>query len=204
MGSFRYSTVFTSKLSDAVYAVYHSSKPGNITLYEDRLRTNIIGELSLKHFLKDNKVKKPVVRRAYTEVQEIDKVSYRSLCIITKMGEWHLPITAHIIPGVALLSYYIYYILSVRPFKNRLMSLILWVSTSSRTKRLPLLRWLWKKVRRIHRDMDHPDHTQMTTEYLRLGHKVDKIVELRISRIIQECQVCKNKSRSFSHGHGNK
>ena len=57
--------------------VNHSSKPGNITLYEDRLRTNIIGELSLKHYLKDNKGKKPVVRRAYTEVQEIDKVSCR-------------------------------------------------------------------------------------------------------------------------------
>ena len=44
----------------------------------------------------------------------------------------------------------------------------------------------------------------MTTECTRLGHKVDKTVELRISRVIQECQVCKNKDRLFSHGHGKK
>ena len=61
-----------------------------------------------------------------------------------------------------------------------------------------------KQVGCIHKDMDHPDHTQMTTECTRLGHKVDRTVELRISRIIQECQVGKNKSRLFSHGHGNK
>jgi hypothetical protein len=50
-----------------VICVNHSSKPGNITLYEDRLHTNIIRELSLKYYLKDNQGKKPVVRRAYTE-----------------------------------------------------------------------------------------------------------------------------------------
>ena len=61
-----------------VICVKHSSKPGNITLYEDRLRTNIIGELSLKYYLKDNQGKNPVVRRAYAEVQENDGVSYRS------------------------------------------------------------------------------------------------------------------------------
>ena len=32
-----------------VICVKHSSKPGNITLYEDRLRTNIIWELSLEY-----------------------------------------------------------------------------------------------------------------------------------------------------------
>lgn len=80
--------------------VNHSSKPGNITLYEDRLRTNIIGELSLKYYLKENQGKNPVVRRVYAEVQEIDRVSYRSLCIITKVGE--RPITAQIIPGLVM------------------------------------------------------------------------------------------------------
>ena len=29
-----------------------------------------------------------------------------------------------------------------------------------------------KHLNRIHRDMDHPDHTQMATECVRLGHKV--------------------------------
>ena len=85
-----------------VICVKHSSKPGNITLYEDSLHTNIIGELSLEYFLQENQGKDPVVRRAYAEVQEIDRVSYRSLCIITKVGERHVPITAQTIPGLVM------------------------------------------------------------------------------------------------------
>ena len=61
-----------------------------------------------------------------------------------------------------------------------------------------------KHLNGIHRDMDHQDHTQMATECVRLGHKVSKAVELWISRVIQECQVCKDKDRTFSHGHGKK
>ena len=68
----------------------------------------------------------------------------------------------------------------------------------------PISKITLKQLNRIHRDMDHPDHTQMTTECIRLGHKVSKAVELRISRVIQECQVFKNKDRIFSHGHGKK
>ena len=56
-----------------VLCIKHSGKPGNLILYEDSLRTNIIGELSLEYFLKENQGKDPVVRRAYAEVQEIDK-----------------------------------------------------------------------------------------------------------------------------------
>ena len=57
---------------------------------------------------------------------------------------------------------------------------------------------------RIHRDMDHPDYTQMATECVRLGHKGSKAVELRISRVIQECQICKDEDMTFSHRHGKK
>ena len=87
---------------DHVLCIKHSSKPGNIILYEDSLRTNIIGELSLEYFLKENQGKDPIVRRAYAEVQEIDRVSYRSLCFITKVGERYVPITAQIIPGMVM------------------------------------------------------------------------------------------------------
>ena len=124
------------------------------------------------------------------------------------MGERHLPITAHIIPGVALP------LLVGRDFKdthiecptlqkqvNELNSPRIYFF---KDKNAPTTRMTLKKVRRIHRDMDHPDHAQMTTECTRLGHKVDRTAELRISRIIQECQVCKNRSRSFTHGHGKK
>ena len=61
-----------------------------------------------------------------------------------------------------------------------------------------------KHLNRIHRDMDHADYTQIATECIRLGHKVSKSVELRISRVIQECQICKDEDRTFSHGHGKK
>ena len=61
-----------------------------------------------------------------------------------------------------------------------------------------------KHLNRVHRDMDHPDYTQMATECVRLGHKVSKAVELRRVRVIQECQICKGKDRTFSHGHGKK
>ena len=44
----------------------------------------------------------------------------------------------------------------------------------------------------------------MATECIRLGNKVSKAEELRISRVIQECQVCNDKDRTFSHGHGKK
>jgi hypothetical protein len=52
--------------------------------------------------------------------------------------------------------------------------------------------------------MDHADYTQMATECTRLGHKVSKAVELRISRAIQECQICKHEDMTFAHGHGKK
>ena len=191
-----------------VICVNHSSKPGNITLYEDRLRTNIIGEQSLKYYSKDNQGKNPVVRRAYAEVPEIDRVSYRSLCIITKVGERHVPITAHIIPGLVMpllvgMDFRDAHIecLTLQKQVNELNSPRIYFF---KDKKAPTSRMSIKQVRRIHRVMDHPDHTQMTTVCIRLGHKVDKTVELWISRIIQECQVCKNKSRLFFHGHGNK
>ena len=53
-----------------VLCVKHSGKPAGLTIYEDSLRTNIIGEFSLKEFLKDNQAKGPTVRTVYAEVQE--------------------------------------------------------------------------------------------------------------------------------------
>ena len=44
----------------------------------------------------------------------------------------------------------------------------------------------------------------MATKCVRLGHKVSKAVELQISRVIQECQICKDEDMKFSHGHGKK
>ena len=42
-----------------------------------------------------------------------------------------------------------------------------------------------KQLAHIHKDMDHADHAQMATECIRLGCKINKSMELRISRVIQ-------------------
>ena len=46
-----------------VLCVQYSGKSAGLTIYEDSLRTNIIGEFSLKEFLKDNQARGPVVRK---------------------------------------------------------------------------------------------------------------------------------------------
>ena len=63
---------------------------------------NIIGEFSLNDFLKENQIRSPVVRKEYTEVQGINMVSYRSMHTTTKVDKKWLPVTARVIPGVAL------------------------------------------------------------------------------------------------------
>ena len=141
-------------------------------------------------------------------MQEIDRVSYRSLCIITKVGERHVPITAQIIPGLVMpllvgIDFRDNHIEcpTLQKQVNELNSPRIYFF---KDKQAPTSRMSLKQVRRIHKNMNHPDHAQMTTECTRLGHTIDRRVELRISRIIQECQVCKNKSRLFTHGHGKK
>ena len=52
--------------------------------------------------MKDNQAKGPTVRTAYAEVQEINRVSYRSLHFTTKIGKKYIPVTAKIIPGMVL------------------------------------------------------------------------------------------------------
>ena len=55
-------------------------KDGLISSPNARIEEHSIGE-SLLDTICVNHSSKPVVRRAYTEVQEIETVSYRSLCI---------------------------------------------------------------------------------------------------------------------------
>ena len=82
--------------------VKYSGMSAGLTIYEDSLYTNIISEFSLKDFLKENQIRSPVVRTQYAEVQEIDMVSYRSMHTTTKVDKKWLPVTARVIPGVAL------------------------------------------------------------------------------------------------------
>ena len=48
-----------------VLCTKYSSTSAGLTIYEDSLRTNIIGEFSLKEFLKENQVRSPVLQMAY-------------------------------------------------------------------------------------------------------------------------------------------
>ena len=64
--------------------VKYSGISAGLTIYEDSLYTNIIGEFSLNDFLKENQIRSPVVRKEYAEVQEINMVSYRSMHTTTR------------------------------------------------------------------------------------------------------------------------
>ena len=86
---------------DVLCTKYSGTSTG-LTIYEDSLRTNIIGEFSLMDFLKENQVRSPVVRTEYIEIQEINRVLYRSMHTATKVDKKWLPVTARVIPGVAL------------------------------------------------------------------------------------------------------
>ena len=61
-----------------------------------------------------------------------------------------------------------------------------------------------KHLGRIHRDMDHADHAQMATKCIRLGCKMNKSMDLRKSRVIQDCTICKHEDVVFAHGHDKK
>ena len=103
------------------------------------------------------------MRRAYAEVQEIDRVSYRSLCFITKVGELrYIPITAQIIPGMVMP------LLVGMDFRdNHIECPTLQRQVNElnhpriyffKDKQAPTSKMSLKQVGRIHKDMDHPDH----------------------------------------------
>ena len=88
-------------LLDAL-CVKYSSRSSGLIIYDDRLKANIIGEFTVDEFRKIYQTRKPLVRRQYTEVHDIDQVSYRSLTHNTRIGDRYIPIVARIIPGIAL------------------------------------------------------------------------------------------------------
>ena len=74
------------------------------TIYVDGLQTNTIGELAISDFLHIHQARNPLVGNEYIEVQEIGKVSYRSMNNVIKVGKKRLPIIARIILGVKCTS----------------------------------------------------------------------------------------------------
>ena len=144
-----------------VLCVKYSGTLAGLTIYEDSLRKNIIGEFSLNDFLKENQVRSPVVRKEYVEVQEINMVSYRSMHTTTKVDKKWLPVTARVIPGVALP------LLVGMKFRDghtecpdmqrqvtnlKAPKIFFFGDSKAPTSSITL-----KHLNRIHRDMDHPD-----------------------------------------------
>ena len=82
--------------------IKYSSQSSGLIIYDDRLKTNIIGEFSVDEFRRIYQTRKPLVRRQYTEVHDVDQISYRSLTHNTRIGDRYIPIVARIIPGIAL------------------------------------------------------------------------------------------------------
>ena len=134
------------------------------------------------------------IRRQYSEVQDIDQISYRSLTHNTRIGDRYIPIVAKIIPGTALP------LLMGRDFRddhaespaqqkqvNELNHPRVYFFKREKTSKPRLT---LKQLERIHRDGNHPDFTEMTQECTRLGHKVDKAAELkRVSAVPKHEQV---------------
>ena len=135
-------------------------------------------------------------------------VSYRSMHTVTKFDKRWLPVTARVIPCVALP------LLVGMNFRDGhaedpdMQKKVNNLNTPKifffRDSKAPTSSITLKHLNRIHRDMNHADYTQMATKCIRLGHKVSKSVELRISRAIQKCQICKHEDMTFAHGHGKK
>ena len=153
---------------------YGYTPPGR-TIYVDGLHTNIIGEFSVDEFLNIRQERSPVIRNEYVEVQEIDKVSYRSMHTVIKVGKKWLPVTARVILGVTLP------LLMVMNFKDEhaedpdmqrklssLNTLKIFFFKDNKVPN-PNPNVMVKNLAHIHRDMDHADHAQMATECIRLG-----------------------------------
>ena len=175
-------------LLDALCVKYSSHSSGLI-IYDDRLKTNIIGEFSVDEFRRIYQTRKPLVRRQYTEVHDVDQISYRSLTHNTRIGDRYIPIVARIIPGIALP------LLMGRDFRddhaetpaqqkqvNELNHPRIYFFKRDKTSKPRLT---LKQLERIHKKGNHPDFMEMTQESTRLGHKVDKAAELKVSRVIQ-------------------
>ena len=163
-------------LLDAL-CVKYSSQSSGLIIYDDRLKTNIIGEFSVDEFRKIYQTRKPLVRRQYTEVHDVDQISYRSLTHNTRIGDRYIPIVAKIIPGIALP------LLMGRDFRddhaetpaqqkqvNELNHPRIYFFKRDKTSKPRLT---LKQLERIHKKGNHPDFMEMTQESTRLGHKVD-------------------------------
>ena len=61
-----------------------------------------------------------------------------------------------------------------------------------------------KRLAHIHKDMEHADHAKMAMECTRLGCKPGKSMDLKISRVIQECIICRHEDEVFTQGQGKK
>ena len=139
------------------------------------------------------------------EVQEINKASYRSMHTVTKVDKKWLRVTAPVIPGISLPL-----IMGMDgnaedpDMQRKLSSLNTPKIFFSKDNKVPNPNVTVKHLGHIQRDMDHGYHTQMATECIRLGCKMNKSVELRISRVIQECTICKHEDVTFAYGHGKK
>ena len=137
----------------------------------------------MDEFLKINQARSLVIRTEYVEVQEINKVSYRSMHTFTKVGKKWPPVTAQVIPGVTLP------LLMGMNFKDghaedpnmqrKLSSLNTPKIFFFKDNKVTNPNVTAKHLGRFHRDMDHADHTQMATECIRLGCKMNKSVELQ-------------------------
>ena len=165
-------------------------------IYIRNLHNNIIGSLSIPQYVHFHQGNTPVVRTKYIEVQDLDLVFYRSLYMVIKVGTKWIPIVARIIPGISipLLIGMNYKDTQRKVNALKTKKIFFFQDNKSTTTSLTV-----KRLACMHMDMEHCDHSKMTTECKRLGC-TKKSIEDRISKVIQECITCRHKGSTFTQG----
>ena len=69
-------------------------------IFVKELEVNLIGSVSVPHYIGAYQDKAPIVRTDYCELETSGLISYRSLHTVIKVSKQVLPIVAQIIPGM--------------------------------------------------------------------------------------------------------
>ena len=99
----------------------------------------------------------------YVEVKEINKVSYRSMLTVTKVDKKWLPVTARVIQGISLMLLVGMNFMDGHvedpDIQRKLSNLNTPKVFFLKDNKVPNPNVTVKNLGRIHRDMDHADHT---------------------------------------------
>ena len=155
--------------------------------------SNLIGSLSVPQYIASHQINSPIVRTEYCELEDIGLVSYRSLYTEIRVGKQVVPIVSHIIPemsGPLMLGNNYKDSHAEDPDTPRKVNTMkhkkVFFFKEKKNARPNLT---VKVLKRMHLDMKHGSHADMSAERNRLGGS-KKNIDSRISIAIQEFIAC--------------